>query len=88
MTFKKLITLFFILTAIEAVAAIIWLGSMPAEAGNAFALGFSLQRLLMMSGVLGLGLFNLVCAWFCQSKSSLILRAELFFSKPMDRFGR
>ena len=73
MTSKKLIPLLFLLAALEAAAAIFWLGSMPAEAGNALAFGYSLQRLLLMGGLILPGLFCLMISWCMVKLTSSIV---------------
>lgn len=55
----NLIPLFFALTGIEALTAAVWLGRIPAEAGNALAFGFSLQRLLMIAAMILMAVLNL-----------------------------
>lgn len=59
---KLFLLIFFGVAAVEALAAVLWLGLMPAEAGNALAFGYSLQRLLLMGGLAAAGLFLLALA--------------------------
>ncbi len=60
----NLIPWFFAMTGIEAVAAAIWLALIPAEAGNALAFGFSLQRLLMIAAMTVAAVLNLfILVW-------------------------
>ncbi len=60
----NLIPWFFALTGIEALAAAVWLALIPAEAGNAVAFGFSLQRLLMIGAMAVAVVLNLsILVW-------------------------
>lgn len=60
---RRIFTVCSILTAFEALASIVWLALMPAEAGNALAFGYSLQRLMLMTGLL---IFMLTAGWFAR----------------------
>jgi 4-amino-4-deoxy-L-arabinose transferase-like glycosyltransferase len=84
---KKSITFIFLLTAVEALGAIIWLGCMPSESGNAAILGYSIQRLIMMGTLAILGLLCLFAAWSTSKTTSLVLRLEQYFNNPWIGLG-
>jgi 4-amino-4-deoxy-L-arabinose transferase-like glycosyltransferase len=76
MTGKKINLTVLLLPAVEAVAAVIWLGSLPAEAENALAFGYSMQRLLLMGGLILPGLFFLLAVWRSVKSVNVYSRLE------------
>jgi hypothetical protein len=80
MSNKKLLMFFFILALVEAIAVIIWLASLPAESGNAFAFGYSFQRLILMGGMGFLGVLCLLAAWLIGKTPSAFAQFEQLFN--------
>lgn len=78
---KRISTVYFFLSGFEAILAILWLGLIPSESGNAVLFGYSTERLLLISGMGLLAIFSIAMFFLTNKIPSISLNFEKYFRR-------